>query len=118
VSDARSTLYQDLFGLDGLLTEEEREVRKRVRAFSDAEVIPIMADCWERGEFPFQLVPKLAALSICGVSCVDMLRISLLKSLEALLRNSPHSLRAEVASQKARTRDPRRQLSVSSRSGL
>ena len=66
MSDARSTLYQDLFGLDGLLTEEEREVRERVRAFSDAEVIPIMADCWERGEFPFQLVPKLAALSICG----------------------------------------------------
>jgi alkylation response protein AidB-like acyl-CoA dehydrogenase len=66
VSDARSTLYQDLFGLDGLLTEEEREVRERVRAFSDAEVIPIMADCWERGEFPFQLVPKLAALGICG----------------------------------------------------
>jgi glutaryl-CoA dehydrogenase len=66
VSDARSTLYQDLFGLDGLLTEEEREVRERVRAFSDAEVIPIMADCWERGEFPFQLDPKLAALSICG----------------------------------------------------
>jgi hypothetical protein len=31
VSDARSTLYQDLFGLDGLLTEEEREVRERVR---------------------------------------------------------------------------------------
>jgi glutaryl-CoA dehydrogenase len=34
--------------------------------FSDAEVIPIMADCWERGEFPFQLVPKLATLGICG----------------------------------------------------
>src|SRR5215212_4822678 len=61
VSDARSTLYQDLFGLDDLLTQEEREVSERVRAFSDAEVIPIMADCWERGEFPFQLVPKLAA---------------------------------------------------------
>ena len=53
MSDARSTLYQDLFGLDDLLTEEEREVRERVRVFSDAEVIPIMADCWERGEFPF-----------------------------------------------------------------
>jgi glutaryl-CoA dehydrogenase len=66
VSDARSTLYQDFFGLDDLLTEEEREVRERVSAFSDAEVIPIMADCWERGEFPFQLVPKLAALGICG----------------------------------------------------
>jgi hypothetical protein len=34
VSDARS---RDLFGLDDLLTEEEREVRERVRAFSDAE---------------------------------------------------------------------------------
>src|SRR5918996_3909972 len=66
VSDARSTLYQDFFGLDDLLTEEEREVRERVRAFSDAEVIPIMADCWERGEFPFHLVPKLAELGICG----------------------------------------------------
>jgi glutaryl-CoA dehydrogenase len=66
VSDARSTLYQDLFGLDDLLTEEEREIRERVRAFSDAEVIPTMADCWERGEFPFQLVPKLAALGIYG----------------------------------------------------
>ena len=66
MSDANSTLYPDLFGLDGLLTGEERAVRERVRAFSDAEVIPIMADCWERGEFPFQLVPKLAALGICG----------------------------------------------------
>jgi glutaryl-CoA dehydrogenase len=66
VSDARSTSYQDLFGLDGLLTEEERAVRERVRAFTDAEVIPIMAECWERGEFPFQLVSKLATLGICG----------------------------------------------------
>ncbi len=66
MSDARSTLHPDLFGLNGLLTEEEREVRERVRTFSDAEVIPIIADCWERAEFPFQLVPKLAALGIGG----------------------------------------------------
>jgi glutaryl-CoA dehydrogenase len=66
VSDARSSLYPDLFGLDDLLTKEERAVRERVRAFTDAEIIPIMAECWERGEFPFQLVPKLATLGICG----------------------------------------------------
>jgi glutaryl-CoA dehydrogenase len=66
MTNARTTLHPDLCGLDGLLTDEEREVRERVRAFSDAEVIPIMADCWERGEFPFQLVPKLATLGICG----------------------------------------------------
>jgi glutaryl-CoA dehydrogenase len=64
--DARATLTPDLFGLDGLLTEEEREVRDRVRAFSEAEVIPIMGGCWERAEFPFQVVPKLAELGICG----------------------------------------------------
>jgi glutaryl-CoA dehydrogenase len=66
LSDARSSLYPDLFGLDDLLTKEERAVRERVRAFTDAEIIPIMAECWERGEFPFQLVPKLATLGICG----------------------------------------------------
>ncbi len=49
-----------------MLTEGEREVREHVRLFSDTEVIPIMADCWERGEFPFHLVPKLAELGICG----------------------------------------------------
>jgi glutaryl-CoA dehydrogenase len=56
----------DLFGLESLLTGEERGVRDRVGAFSDAEVIPIMAGCWERAEFPFLLVPKLAELGICG----------------------------------------------------
>ena len=64
--DARATLTPDLFALDGLLTEEEHGVRDRVRAFSDAEVIPIMGGCWERGQFPFHLVPKLAELGICG----------------------------------------------------
>ena len=49
-----------------MLTEEEREVREHVRAFSDTEVIPIMAECWEKGEFPFHLVPKLTELGICG----------------------------------------------------
>ena len=66
MTDARTTLHPDLLGIDGLLTEEEREVRDNVRAFSDTEVIPIMSECWEKGEFPFHLVPKLAELGICG----------------------------------------------------
>jgi glutaryl-CoA dehydrogenase len=66
MTEARVALHPDLFGLDGLLTEEEREVRARVRAFSDTEVIPIMAEFWERGEFPFHLAPKLADLGISG----------------------------------------------------
>jgi glutaryl-CoA dehydrogenase len=59
-------LHPDLIGVDGLLTEEERKVREHVRAFSDTEVIPIIAECWEKGVFPFHLVPKLAELGICG----------------------------------------------------
>jgi hypothetical protein len=52
--------------MDELLTDEERRVRDKVRAFSDEEVIPIINDYWERAAFPFELIPKLAALGIAG----------------------------------------------------
>ena len=57
---------RDFYDLDGLLTPQEREVRDRVRAFVDAEVTPIINPYWERAEFPAELIPKLAALGICG----------------------------------------------------
>lgn len=56
----------DLFLLDELLSAEERQVRNRVRDFCDTEVLPIINDYWERGEFPFALVPKLAELRVAG----------------------------------------------------
>jgi glutaryl-CoA dehydrogenase len=37
-----------------------------VRAFGENEVSPIIDGYWERGEFPFELVPKLAELEIAG----------------------------------------------------
>lgn len=60
------SLGTDFYLMDELLTEEERHVRDTVRAFSDKEVIPIINDYWERAEFPFELVPKLAALGLTG----------------------------------------------------
>src|SRR2546421_3732573 len=60
------SLGTDFYLMDDLLTEEERRVRDKVRAFSDKEVIPIINEYWERAEFPFELVPKLAALGISG----------------------------------------------------
>jgi glutaryl-CoA dehydrogenase len=54
--------------MDELLTEEERAVRDKVRAFCEKEVIPIINDYWERAQFPFELIPKLAALNIAGTS--------------------------------------------------
>src|ERR1700683_2189767 len=51
-----------------MLSEQERAIRDRVRAFAEREVLPIINDYWERAEFPFELVPKLAKLGIAGTS--------------------------------------------------
>src|SRR3954470_9532804 len=59
-------LLTDLYHFDDLLSAEERAIRDRVRAFSEREVIPIINDYWDRAEFPFELVPKLAELGIVG----------------------------------------------------
>jgi glutaryl-CoA dehydrogenase len=56
----------DFCEVDALLTPEERDVRDRVRAFVDAEVVPIITPYWERGELPTPLLPKLAALGVMG----------------------------------------------------
>ncbi len=56
----------DYYLMDELLTDQERRIRDNVRVFCDAEVLPIINDYWERAQFPFELVPKLAALNIAG----------------------------------------------------
>ena len=66
VVDVTEPLGTDFFLVDELLTAKERALRNRVRRFCEAEVIPIINDYWERAEFPFELVPKLAALGIAG----------------------------------------------------
>ncbi|ACV77282.1 acyl-CoA dehydrogenase family protein [Nakamurella multipartita] len=63
LTTARGT---DYYLLHDLLSDEEREIRDRVRSFVDADVLPIINDYWERAEFPFELVPKLAKLGIVG----------------------------------------------------
>jgi glutaryl-CoA dehydrogenase len=62
------SLGTDFYLMDELLTDEERAIRDKVRAFSDQEVIPIINDYWERARFPFELIPKLAELGIAGTS--------------------------------------------------
>ena len=43
------------------LSEEDQALLRRVRAFLEAEVAPIITEYWIREEFPHQLIPKLAA---------------------------------------------------------
>src|SRR5579859_93262 len=56
----------DFYLFNELLSEEEREIRDRVRAFCDLEIVPIINDYWERGAFPFELIPRLAELKLAG----------------------------------------------------
>ncbi|MDQ3910970.1 MAG: acyl-CoA dehydrogenase family protein [Actinomycetota bacterium] len=68
MADVTKSLGTDYYLLEELLDDEEREIRDRVRAFADREVIPIINDYWERAQFPFELVPKLAELNIAGTT--------------------------------------------------
>ncbi len=61
---------EDFYLLDQTLSEEERSIRDKVRAFGEREVLPIINDYWERAEFPFELVPKLAELGVAGTTIV------------------------------------------------
>lgn len=56
----------DLLLLDELLSPAEREIRDRVRAFCEREVLPVANECWEHGRFPFELVRGIAELGVCG----------------------------------------------------
>ena len=64
----------DFYLLDERLTDEERAIRDRLRAFCDREVTPIINGYWERAEFPFELVPKIAELGLAGGVIDGMLR--------------------------------------------
>ena len=64
----RETQPVDFVNVNSLLSEEEKEIRDRVREHVDREIIPVMADYWDRAEFPFDLVPGLGELGIMGGS--------------------------------------------------
>ncbi|HEY7834760.1 MAG TPA: acyl-CoA dehydrogenase family protein [Ktedonobacterales bacterium] len=66
IADVTRSLATDFYLMDELLTDEERAIRDKVRAFCDAEVIPVINEYWEKAEFPFALIPKLATLNIAG----------------------------------------------------
>ncbi len=54
----------DFYGFEQLLPDAERERLHEIRDFMAREVKPIAVDCWNRGEFPMEIIPKLAELDI------------------------------------------------------
>lgn len=58
----------DLLFLTDLLSGSDLKHYQAARAFFQREVRPIAVDYWNRAEFPFELLPKLAAQQISGLS--------------------------------------------------
>ncbi len=58
----------DYYGLADLLSDEERLVRDTVRAFVDAEVLPVIEQATREARFPQALVPKMAELGLFGAN--------------------------------------------------
>src|ERR1700761_8931629 len=56
----------DFYDIGAHLTDDEPAIRQRGREFMQAEVEPIANEFWLRGEFPLQIIPKLAALDLAG----------------------------------------------------
>jgi glutaryl-CoA dehydrogenase len=60
------SLGTDYFRIADQLTASERDYWRRTRDFVDDEVLPVINDYWERAEFPWPLIEKMAGLGIVG----------------------------------------------------
>jgi glutaryl-CoA dehydrogenase len=58
----------DYYGLDELLTHEERLVRDTVRELVTLRVMPTIGKHWAQGSFPHELIPELGKLGLLGAS--------------------------------------------------
>ena len=54
----------DFFAFEQLLSGKEQDRLAEVRDFLAREVRPIAVDCWNRAEFPMDLIPKLAEIDL------------------------------------------------------
>ena len=72
----------DYFNIESLLSEDEKMIRDSIREFVSAEIIPIIEKYNREGQFPEQLVEKMAELGLFGVtlpqkySCAELNNVS------------------------------------------
>src|SRR3989475_9634131 len=58
----------DYYGIETLLSEDERMIRDAVRDWVEAEFIPIVPEHHRAGTFPIALIPKLGELGVFGAT--------------------------------------------------
>ena len=64
--DANNLPYADgdFYAFEQMLTGKEQDRLSEVREFLAREVKPIAVECWNRAEFPMELIPKLAEIDL------------------------------------------------------
>jgi glutaryl-CoA dehydrogenase len=65
---AEFSVNTDYYAVADYLGEADLELVRRVRAFVDGEVTPVINEYWEKADFPYHLLPKLAELGIVGTA--------------------------------------------------
>ncbi len=58
--------FPDLFSIDSMLTNDQKQVREAVRNFVQKEMEPRVQKAWRTETFPVELIPKIAALGLLG----------------------------------------------------
>jgi 3-hydroxyacyl-CoA dehydrogenase len=66
--DIGRSLGTDYFGIGDQLTGEERDYLRRTREFVDTEVLPVINGLWERAEFPWPLIKRMAASALSATA--------------------------------------------------
>ena len=67
MSTATTTDSADFYALEDLLDAGEQEYLHRVRGFMKSEVEPAVNEHWQRGSFPFEIVPGFRQLGLAGL---------------------------------------------------
>ncbi|MDB5037226.1 MAG: Glutaryl-CoA dehydrogenase [Bacteriovoracaceae bacterium] len=56
----------DFLNLDELLSDQEKQIRQSVRTFVSDKFLPVVAEHYQAGTFPFNLVPEIGAMGLLG----------------------------------------------------
>ncbi|MBD1420207.1 acyl-CoA dehydrogenase family protein [Sphingobacterium chuzhouense] len=56
----------DFYAVEAKLSTDDRNLQLKVRDFLEREIKPIVNKYWLHDEFPFEIIPKLAELNVCG----------------------------------------------------
>jgi glutaryl-CoA dehydrogenase len=62
-----AVMPKDFLSIDAVLSDEERDIRDAVRAFVRSRVLPDVADWFEEGRLPREIVAELGKLGVLGM---------------------------------------------------